>query len=188
MANIKLNNNEYPIPDAVLAAHTADFVAHLGTIAGSGLKVVVGGVEYGVDSSKVSGAIAGLDIFFNSLQSSLAPGLYQTGAIDLFKNGDIEGASAMMITPWAELEANNDIMVSKGEDIELPEMNEYGFYFGVPYSRCDDPVSYTFYEDGSAKFDEYGDVIEAPAGSVIYSDHCIDLSVAMDAENYMFMV
>jgi hypothetical protein len=118
----------------------------------------------------------------------LAPGLYKTGAIALWQEGNYDAASAMMITPWEELEANNDIMVSKGEDIELPEMNEYGFYFGVPYSRCDDPVSYTFYEDGSAKFDEYGDVIEAPAGSVIYSDHCIDLSVAMDAENYMFMV
>lgn len=188
MANIKLNNNLYPIPDAVLAAHTADFVAHLGTIAGSGMKVVIGGVEYGVDASKVAGAVSGLDIFFNSLQSSLAPGLYQTGAIDLYKNGDIEGASAMIVTPWEELEANNAIMVSKGEDIELPEMNEYGFYFGVPYSDIERTTSYTFYEDGSARLDKYGDVIEAPAGSVVYTDHSIDLSVAMDAENYVFIV
>lgn len=69
MANIKLNNNEYPIPDSTLAGPTADFVAHLGTIAGNGLKVVVGGVEYSVDSSKVAGAIAGLEGVFGELNS-----------------------------------------------------------------------------------------------------------------------
>ena len=61
MANIKLNNNSYPIPDSVLAGPRADFVTHLGTIAGDGLKVVVGGVEYGVDSNKVSGAVVELE-------------------------------------------------------------------------------------------------------------------------------
>lgn len=69
MANIKLNNNLYPIPDAVLAAHRADFVAHLGTIAGSGEKVVVGGVEYGVDASKVAGAFSELESVFGELSS-----------------------------------------------------------------------------------------------------------------------
>lgn len=118
----------------------------------------------------------------------LAPGLYQTGAIALWKEGNYDAASAMMVTPWEELEANNVIMVSKGEDIELPEMNEYGFYFGVPYSNIGRIVSYTFYEDGSARLDGYGDVIEAPAGSVVYTDHSIDMSVAMDAENYVFIV
>lgn len=67
MANIKLNNNEYPIPDSALAAPTADFIAHLGKIAGSGLKVVVGGVEYGIDSTKVAGAIAEIETFLGGL-------------------------------------------------------------------------------------------------------------------------
>lgn len=61
MANIKLNNNEYTIPDSVLATHTADFVAYLETIAGNGLKVVVGGVEYGIDATKVTGAVEALE-------------------------------------------------------------------------------------------------------------------------------
>lgn len=69
MAKIKLNNNEYPIPDSALAAPTADFVAHLGTIAGSGLKVVIGGVEYGIDSSKVAGAVSALDTAFAELEN-----------------------------------------------------------------------------------------------------------------------
>lgn len=69
MANIKLNNNEYPIPDSVLAGPTADFIAHLGTIAGSGLKVVVGGVEYGIDLSKMSGAVADLETVLGGLNN-----------------------------------------------------------------------------------------------------------------------
>lgn len=69
MANIKLNNNEYPIPDSALAALTADFVAHLGTISGSDMKVVVGGVEYGIDSSKVAGAVSALDTFLGELEN-----------------------------------------------------------------------------------------------------------------------
>lgn len=69
MANIKLNNNSYPIPDSKLAGPTADFIAHLGTIAGSGLKVVVGGVEYGVDASKVAGAIGALEGVLDGLNA-----------------------------------------------------------------------------------------------------------------------
>lgn len=61
MANIKLNNNSYSIPDSTLAAPKANFIAHLGTITGNGLKVVVGGVEYGIDAAKVAGAVAEIE-------------------------------------------------------------------------------------------------------------------------------
>lgn len=70
MAKITLNNNEYPIPDSVLAGPRADFVAHLGTIAGNGLKVVIGGVEYGVDASKVAGAIEAFEGALGELEGS----------------------------------------------------------------------------------------------------------------------
>jgi hypothetical protein len=70
MANIKLNNNEYPIPDSVLAGPRADFIAHLGTIAGDGLKVVVGGVEYSIDSSKVAGAFKAFEGALGELEGS----------------------------------------------------------------------------------------------------------------------
>lgn len=53
MANIKLNNNEYPIPDSVLAGPKAALIAHLGTITGGDIKVIIDGVEYGIDSTKV---------------------------------------------------------------------------------------------------------------------------------------
>ena len=69
MANIKLNNNSYSIPDSTLAAPKADFIAHLGTIAGDGLKVVVGGVEYGVDATKVAEAVAELEAVLGGLNN-----------------------------------------------------------------------------------------------------------------------
>jgi hypothetical protein len=70
MAKIKLNNNEYPIPDSALAGLRADFIAHLGTIAGNGLKVTLGGVEYGIDSSKVAGAFGNLENVFEELENN----------------------------------------------------------------------------------------------------------------------
>ena len=67
MAKIKLNNNEYSIPDSTLATAKNSLVSHLGTVAGSGMKVIVGGVEYGVDASKVADAITSLDTILGEL-------------------------------------------------------------------------------------------------------------------------
>lgn len=70
MANIKLNNIEYQISDSTLAAPTADLIAHLQTIEGEGLRVVVGGVEYNVDPNKVAGAIADLEGALSELENN----------------------------------------------------------------------------------------------------------------------
>ena len=69
MANIKLNNNEYPIPDSKLALAKADLIAHLETIAGSGMKVNIDGVEYNVDLGKISSAVSGLEVALSKLES-----------------------------------------------------------------------------------------------------------------------
>lgn len=69
MAKIKLNNNEYSIPASALATPTADFIAHLATIAGNGIRVVVGGVEYNVDPSKVAGAMTEIETLLEGLNS-----------------------------------------------------------------------------------------------------------------------
>lgn len=77
MAKIKLNNNEYLISDSTLATLTADFIAHLGTVAGNGLKVAVNGVEYGVDSSKMSATIAALETVFGNLSGGAGGGSWK---------------------------------------------------------------------------------------------------------------
>ena len=105
MAKIKLNNNEYQISDSTLAATKADFITHLSTIEGNGLKVVVGGVEYSIDSTKTSSAVATLSGVFEGLSSgssepdvpvgpdvpsepTMAAGLYETGTENLIKSWD----------------------------------------------------------------------------------------------------
>ena len=77
MAKIKLNNNEYLISDSTLATPTADFIAHLGTVAGNGLKVVVGGVEYSIDSGKMSATIAALETVFGNLSGGAGGGSWK---------------------------------------------------------------------------------------------------------------
>ena len=67
MAKIKLNNNRYTISDSTLSAPTADFIAHLATIEGTGLRVVVGGVEYNVDVNKTNAAVTKLETVFDNL-------------------------------------------------------------------------------------------------------------------------
>lgn len=119
MANIKLNNNEYPIPDSTLTAPTADFIAHLATIAGNGVRVVVGGVEYNVDPSKVAGAVSEIETVLVGLNSdgdtSFTAGLYQTGAIALYNEQGAEAVEGMMIKSWDELIAEGTIYVENGE-------------------------------------------------------------------------
>jgi hypothetical protein len=179
-AVINLDGVPYNIDSTKLTTVTNSFISHLGTIAGNGAKVVIGGVEYGIDSSKIADAVSGLDTLLGSLCSepSMAPGLYQAGAIALFREGNVEDASAMMTTSWDDLEASGAIAISEGEDIELPEMNEYGFYFGVPYSLTmqGQTLSFTFNEDGSMILNQAGQIMDAPAGSIVYGDHSIDMS------------
>ena len=60
---------ELKIDAEKLSAATNDFVSHLGKIAGSGSKVVVGGVEYFIDSTKVNNAISDLATTLGNLNN-----------------------------------------------------------------------------------------------------------------------
>ena len=196
-AKIIFGGAEYGIDSTKLSAEVADFIAHLATIAGNGIRVVVGGVEYNVDPSKVAGAMTELHTVFGSLHSddsdTLAAGVYEPGAIALYQAGDRDGASAMKRASWDKLVDGGaltltDGALSMGTGIievkipdNLPELNEYGFYYGVCYGMIMEGMSITFVfnDDGSAVLTSGSEVMELPAGVIIYGDHTIDLS-AMD--------
>lgn len=181
-ATINLGGTTYNIDSTKLTAATNDFVSHLGTISGSGSKVNVGGVEFPVDSTKLSSFISDMSNALNDLVSSgdsLAPGLYQPGAIALYNEGDVDAASAMLTTSWDDLVANGVIAISEG--VTLPDdlvQNEYGFYYGMPYSATMEGMTakFTFNEDGSAIFNVDGDIQEIPTGAIIFGDHSIDMT------------
>ena len=73
MVKIKLNNNEYFISDSKLTPITAEFITYLGKISGNGMKVVVDGVEYGIDASKLAGAVEGFEEALGELSNPEAP-------------------------------------------------------------------------------------------------------------------
>lgn len=68
-ATINLGGTTYNVDSAKLLTATNDFIAHLGTVAGSDYKVVVGGVEYGVDANKMSDAVAQIETVLGELHS-----------------------------------------------------------------------------------------------------------------------
>lgn len=187
MAKIKIpfNGTTFNIEESTLSEAKAILQNHLSSnMSGSGAVIKLGGVSYNIDSSKLNAAG---DIFAAYLDETsggasgepmLAPGLYETGAIALYEAGDIEAASAMLVTSWDELEANGVIAISEGTSGELPETNEYGFYFGVVYSLTigNITLSFTFNEDGSVISNQNGEIMELPAGTVAFGDHSIDMT------------
>ena len=131
-------------------------------------------------------ADASIDLV-SSEPETLAPGLYEPGAIALYQSGDVAGASAMLKTSWEDLVTNGVIAISEG--VKLPDglvQNEYGFYYGMPYSMFMDGMTtkITFNEDGSVILNNAGEIMELPAGTAIYGDHSIDMT-AMDIPVFM---
>jgi hypothetical protein len=183
MVKIKLNNNEYPILDSALAVPTADFVAHLETIAGNGIRVVVDGVEYNVDPSKVASAVAEMETVLGNLPS----GEEEAPVAGLYRSGT---NYTELITSWDELTRSNAIRINEGVltsggilPPNMPEKNEYGFYYGVLYSNTMTLGSgYVFYEDGS--IDSYYDnklFDSLPARSAEYHEGYINASRSLAA-------
>ena len=165
-ASIEFDDATYNIDAAKLSTATSNFISHLGTIAGSGEKVVVNGVEYGVDSSKISGALTNLTTALENMIAAVVAGLYKTGS-----------DYTELLMPWDELISTGIFAVKNGvlsEGIVLPdnipEMNEYGFYFGVPYTS--DILVATFNQDTS--FIVNGS--SYPAGQISYSVGSINAS------------
>ena len=168
-STINFGGTSYHIDSTKLSTSTNDFASYLATIAGDGFKVVVNGVEFSVDVTKMNDAITGLSAMFNEIGTQVEDGpiagLYETGSN--YKT---------LLKSWDELTSGGAIEVNDGAvsvgyafPDNFPEKNEYGFYYGVLYKSSYDR-GYVFFEDGS--FDDYwGDSKNAshPAGSAVYS-------------------
>ena len=119
-------------------------------------------------------------------------GLYQTGALSLHNTNGPEAITDMLITPWNEMVSNGTIVVADGyvylgtvAPDDLPEMNKYGFYYGVKYGLGTE--FFVFNEDGTA--DLYtGEVLaySVPAEYVIYNVGSIDMSAIIGGTSQSF--
>jgi hypothetical protein len=151
--------------------------------------------NYSIDSALLADALASLEGHLVAMMDEpgapamLTPGLYQPGAIALMQEQGEEAIADMLITSWDDMLASGAMVVTDGVvsigtvlPDNLPEKNEYGFYYNVTYNVSTNGVTVglTLREDGS--FDVYQNgalANQAPAGTVIYGDGSIDLS-AMD--------
>ena len=72
--NIYFNNSKFEIDASSFSDIKNYLVSHLGTIAGEGLKIVIGGVEYSVDTNKLADATASLEAALDNLNSERLEG------------------------------------------------------------------------------------------------------------------
>lgn len=175
--DILFDNKNYNIDEASLSSASAKLKSHLSTVmSGSGSTIDFGGVTYNIDSAKLLSAT-------NSLISHL--GTISGSGYNVILNGvnysvdpnKLSGAVAYLHTVLGGLNSGDD-----NDD----GLNEYGFYFGKPYvcvqyDGAEFKMSFTFYEDGSGKYEAYieGEYVggeEMPVGIFTYRDHEILMS------------
>lgn len=106
--NISFNDKNYNIDKSALSDTRTDFVSHLGTIAGEGLKIVVDGVVYNVDPTKLNDASSGLEALLDSLGGSAG------GDTDILTAGLYQSGTNVMTTSWDELLSSGAITVKDG--------------------------------------------------------------------------
>lgn len=169
--NISFNNKNYPIDESFLSSAAAQLQSHLSTIMnGSGATINLGGTTFNIDSTKLSTAT-------NAFVSHL--GTIAGSGSKVIINGVEYGIDSTKVqTAVSDLEIVLGGLKSDGDEggSQMPEKNEYGFYYHVPYT-CVFPDGYTeilvFYEP------EYGAFF-----ALLYRGNYYDFS----GENELFAV
>lgn len=153
-AVINMGNTAYDVDSVKLANAATEFITHLGLIAGEGSKVIVNGIEYAIDSSKVEGATANLHVVLSSLSSgesggddvaTVAAGLYETGSnyTVLVKDWDTlvsegvvhvnDGAVSTNADPNTGANSSADILVG---DLVLPDDGTITEIPDIAFASC----------------------------------------------------
>ena len=170
--NILFDNKNYNIDESAFSSASANLKNHLSTVMnGSGAVINIGGISYNVDSAKLSTAMNAFTTHLGTISGS---------GSKLVVNGvQYNINSAKLSDAITEL---HDVLGGLHSDGGSGDsgMNEYGFYFGVPYSATLDvdggvyKLIYVFHEDGSVNFKLYIDGVlseEESGGSVVYDQN-----------------
>ena len=118
----------------------------------------------------------------NSSGGTNIGGLYQTGAVEAYRALGDDAINDLLVTSWNDLISDKTIISTTDSIVpgqilpELPEKNQYGFYFGVPYNYLGSEYSVKFFEDGSVEETFEGESFAFPAGSAIYSQNTADMT------------
>lgn len=158
MAKTKIifNNKNYNIDEASFATATTALKSHLSTVMnGSGATIKFGGASYNIDQTKLSTAT---NEFVTHLGKIAGSGSKVNVGGTEYDIGSDKVAGAV-----ADLEIVLGNVHSEDEEVQMPEKNEYGFYFNVPYVGQDNSpdypctYAYIFYDNGDMV--EYYDYI-----------------------------
>ena len=150
--NIPFNNTNYSIDESTLSTAYADLKSHLSTVMnGTGTTINLDGIAYSIDSAKLASAT-------NDFVSHLGT-ISGSGSKVVVNGVEYSIDATKMASAISELHTVLGGMQSddSGDDT-LPEKNEYGFYYNVPYGMSyeeDGEVyiwAYVFYEDGDAAY------------------------------------
>ena len=108
-----------------------------------------------------------------SEEQTMAAGLYETGSnyTVLLKSWE-----DLLAEGWVKVD-NNAVSVGTVLPDNMPEKNEYGFYYGVAYTMSTSGEDIVFKDDASFDVYYFGELVaELPAGAIAYSDGSIDMS------------
>ena len=150
---------------------------HFGNVAGTDSKVTVNGAEYGLSKTKLQGATDKMNETLDKLKfvyDGPAPGLYETGS-----------NYTVLLKSWDELISEHifDIIdktlkIGVVPPSTLPEMNEYGFYYGIKYRHENSGGYIQFNADGTADF--FGGDTEYETVQVKYSLNTVEVTQNID--------
>lgn len=150
--NISFNGSDHEFDESEFAAYAEDIHRHLSTVmAGSGSTINFGGVEYNIDSEKLTNA---KHDFVSHLQTIYGDGLGvvvdgNQHTIDITK---VHDAIAKMHTNFLFADGtlvNTNGVLSVGQPLVK---NEYGFCYDKMYACLDYGCGYIFKEDGSVEY------------------------------------
>jgi hypothetical protein len=185
-ATINFGGTVYNIDSVKLTAATNDFVSHFGTITGTGRKVTIGGVEHNLDSNKLSEAVTTLETVLGNLHSEEEP---EAPIAGLYKSGT---NYTELIATWDDLADSGAITVTDGtlsaglaRPVNMPEKNEYGFYYGVRYIREEtEDIGLVFYEDGTMDYITLGEPETVSKHPVTYNGRYATIEVPQIVESF----
>lgn len=145
---IPFNNKNFSVDESSLSAATSALRTHLSSaMNGSGATINFGGSSYNVDSAKLSAARNAFVSHLGTIAGSGAK--VKVNGVEYNVSSDkVAGAISELETVLGSLQSGDE------GGSQLPEKNEYGFYYNVPYiGQFDNEgliVSYglILYEDG----------------------------------------
>lgn len=185
--NIPFNDKNYSVDESSLSAASAALKSHLSNVMnGSGATINLGGVSYNVDSAKLSTATNALITHLGTIAGN--------GKKVVVSGVEYNIGSDKVAGAVSELEIVLGGLHSDDGGSQMPEKNEYGFYYNVPYITENDYGQWAlvFCENSSMysfTTEKYSDIYELLGDySCNYTYNSLDNTIIDEYEELVLVV